>query len=533
MRATAPLNHRAGLRLGRDALAWLIAAVVALACLALLFADGLVFVARQWSDPEYSHGWLIPAVTLFVLWSRRDAILANWGRGAWAGTALLAIGLAGLLLGEMAFVRRAPFMMLPIVLGGLGLAALGGRAMRYAWLPLAFLYFAFPLPGSVYVPLSTTLQFISSELGAGMLRLLGVSVFLDGNIIDLGVYQLQVAEACSGLRYLFPLAFFGLLCAWLYKAPWWAKALVLLSTVPITVLTNSARIALTGVFVEYGSIALAEGFMHLFEGWAIFLVALALLFLEMWVIARLLGRGRHILDLLDFDRLTGGAKPAPRQPLPRLPVPFMACLGLLLVATVAHGPLTERSQIIPERPGLVTFPLRMGEWVGSPIPIGDEEVLGALGADDYLLADYVRQDAGKPVNMWVAYYDEQMGNAAIHSPKDCLPGGGWEYVSLKTIRSPLPDASGRPFELNRGLIAKGLDQMVIYYWVESRGRKITNDTALKLYNLLDSFTMGRSDGALVRLMTPVMPGESIEAADTRLQSFLERSYPVLEPHVGA
>jgi exosortase D (VPLPA-CTERM-specific) len=535
MRATAPLATGAGPRLGRESIAWLVAIALAAICLALLFGNGLGFVARQWGDPEYSHGWLIPVVTLVVLWSRRRAILTTRPDGSWLGCGLVAIGLVGLLLGEMAFVQRAGFVMLPVVLAGLGLAALGFRAMRFAWLPLLFLYFALPLPGSIYVPLSTSLQFVSSELGAGMLRLLGVSVYLDGNIIDLGTYQLQVAEACSGLRYLFPLASFGFLCAWLFNAPFWARAIVLLSTVPITVLTNSARIAMTGLFVEHGSIELAEGFMHLFEGWVIFIVALLVLFALMWLLARVLGNNRHVLDLLDFDRLTaepdaaGARATTPR----RVPAPFAASLGLILAAVAAHGPLTDRVQLIPQRPGLVTFPLRIEGWRGLPIPIGDQQVLEQLGADDYLLADFARDGAPAPVNLWVAYYDHQLGTAAIHSPKDCLPGGGWEYVSLESLDAPVTAADGRSFSLNRGLIAKGREQMVIYYWVEIRGRKLTNDTALKIYNLWDSFRMRRSDGALVRLMSPVAPGEDVTAADRRLQDFLVRSYPILEAHVGA
>jgi exosortase D (VPLPA-CTERM-specific) len=535
MRAAAPATRERDVTFDRETLGWLVAGLVVLGSIAFLFADGLVFVARQWSDPEYSHGWLIPAVTLFVLWSRREAILAERGNGAWLGVLLVVLALTFFMLSQMALVLRGPFLALIPLLVGLGFAMLGRRAMRHALMPLLFLVFAFPLPGSLAVPLSTTLQLISSKLGAGILNLVGVSVFLDGNIIDLGVYQLQVAEACSGLRYLFPLASFGFLCAWLYKAPLWARGLVLLATVPITILTNSARIAMTGLFIEYGSIELAEGFMHLFEGWVIFLVALAILFLLMWAIARLTGEARGIVDLLDFDRLAGRAAPAGGAAVPprRVPAPFVACAGLLLATVLASGPLTERQQSIPERPGLVTFPLVLGTWQGQPIPVTNQSVLRALGADDHLLADYRRAGAEAPVNLWVAYYDHQLGDAAIHSPKDCLPGGGWEYVSIETIPAPIGTADGRPFQINRGVIAKGLEQMVIYYWLDMRGRQLTNDTSLKIYNLWDSFARGRSDGALVRLLSPVAPGETTAAADARLRDFLSRAYPLLEPHVGA
>jgi exosortase D (VPLPA-CTERM-specific) len=455
----------------------------------------------------------------------------------WLGLVLTALALGILIFSDMALIRRGPFLAFVLLLYGLSLAGLGWRAARYVAVPLFFLLFAFPLPGSVAVPLSTTLQLISSQLGAGILNLLGISVFLDGNVIDLGVYKLQVAEACSGLRYLFPLTSFGFLCAWLFRGPLWARVFVLLSTIPITIAMNSGRIALTGVFIEYGNIELAEGFLHLFEGWIIFLGALLILFAEMWLLMLLTAGRTRPLDLLDFDRATAampvGAAVATADQPRHVPPPLVACAGLMLAALLAHGTLTQREQIIPHRPGLVTFPLSIEGWTGRMAPIEDKTVLRSLGATDYLLADFTFGSNPAPVNFWVAYYDQQLATAAIHSPKDCLPGGGWEYVNVETIPAPVLTADGRQFMVNRGVVAKGLEQMVIYYWIELRGRQITTDFSLKLYNLWDSYALQRSDGALIRLMSPIMPGEEAAAADRRIEEFLKRTYPLLEPHVGA
>ena len=324
----------------------------------------------------------------------------------WLGPVLAGLALGILIFSDMAFIRRGPFLAFVLLLYGLGLAGLGRRASRYIVVPLLFLLFAFPLPGSVAVPLSTTLQLISSQLGAGILNLLEISVFLDGNIIDLGVYKLQVAEACSGLRYLFPLASFGFLCAWLYRGPFWARALVLLSTIPITIVLNSGRIALTGLFIEYGNTQLAEGFLHLFEGWIIFLGALLILFALMWLLMRLTGGRTRLLELLDFDRATaalpaGAGGPAADRPR-HVPAPLVACAGLLLAVLLAHGTLTHREQIIPHRPGLVTFPLSIEGWTGHMAPIEDRTVLQSLGATDYLLADFTFGSNPASVNFWVA-----------------------------------------------------------------------------------------------------------------------------------
>jgi exosortase D (VPLPA-CTERM-specific) len=532
MRATVPMSPARGLTFDRDVLLWIATGLVLLGAGVFLFGSGLIFVGKQWTDPEQSHGWLIPAVTAFILWCRSGPILAERGPGSWLGPAIVAGALVVFFLAEMAWVKRGPFLTLIPVLIGLGYAALGPRSMRRAILPLVILLFAFPLPGSLQVPLSTTLQLISSKIGAWMLEAVGIGVYLDGNVIDLGIGQLQVAEACSGLRYILPLASFGFLCAWLYRAPLWAKGLVMVSIVPITIVTNSARIALTGVFMDQGWDALAEGTLHLLEGWLIFIVALLCLFALMWLLSWASGRGRRFADLLDFDRLNGPPAAAATQAAPRqVPLPLVACAGLLLAAAVAHPAVTQREQQLPARPGLVTFPLRLEGWSGRPLALDNAEELRGLGADDWFLADYDLGD-GLPVNLWVAYYNEQLNDRGIHSPKDCLPGGGWEYASFGAVDGPLAGADGRPLRMNRGVIVKGQDQMVVYYWLELRGRTMTNDTTMKLVNLYDSFVLGRSDGALVRVLTPVLPGEAVEDADARVRDLIRLAHPALVPHVG-
>ena len=125
-----------------------------------------------------------------------------------------------------------------------------------------------PLPEFVLANLSTRLQLLSSQLGVAFIRLFDISVFVEGNVIDLGGYKLQVAEACSGLRYLFPLMTLGFLMACFYKGARWKRVVLFLSSIPITVLMNSIRIGIIGVTVERWGIRMAEGFLHDFRaGW--------------------------------------------------------------------------------------------------------------------------------------------------------------------------------------------------------------------------------------------------------------------------
>ena len=128
------------------------------------------------------------------------------------------------------------------------------------------------------------MQLISSELGVLVIRLFDIPVYLEGNIIDLGTYKLQVVEACSGLRYMYPLLSLSLILAFFFRVVMWKRVLVFVSAIPITIVMNSIRIGIIGVLVEYFGIEVAEGFLHDFEGWVIFLVCFFFLYLEMWLI---------------------------------------------------------------------------------------------------------------------------------------------------------------------------------------------------------------------------------------------------------
>jgi len=130
------------------------------------------------------------------------------------------------------------------------------------------------------------MQLLSSSLGVSFIRFCSIPVFLEGNVIDLGIYKLQVVEACSGLRYMYPLMSIGLICAYMYNERTWKKIVLFLSTIPITILMNSFRIGVIGVLVNQYGTEMAEGFLHDFEGWIIFMVCFVLLFIEMQLLTK-------------------------------------------------------------------------------------------------------------------------------------------------------------------------------------------------------------------------------------------------------
>ena len=256
------------------------------------FWDGLIQMWGWWIDaPEYSHGLLIPPVAAFLIWQQKDRLERIPFSGSWWGVALVLLGGAFLLIGQLGTVFTIVQYAYVLTLYGLMLSFLGWPAFRLVAVPLLILLFMIPLPQFVLANLSTKLQLLSSQIGVEVIRLFDISVFVEGNVIDLGGYKLQVAEACSGLRYLFPLMTLGFLMAYFYKGALWKRVALFLSSIPITVLMNSIRVGVIGVTVEHWGIAMAEGFLHEFQGWMVFMISMAMMFVEIAMLNRI-GRER-------------------------------------------------------------------------------------------------------------------------------------------------------------------------------------------------------------------------------------------------
>ncbi|NTV94214.1 MAG: VPLPA-CTERM-specific exosortase XrtD [Thiobacillus sp.] len=498
-----------------------------MAAIALLVAaawGGLTELVTRWNNQEeYSHGYFIPLIALWLLWQRREALLGSIGRPSWFGFVLLAVAMAMLVLGEL----TAIFILIQygFLLGLLGLVLCHGGVplARVSVLPIALLVFAIPLPYFVDSQLSWRLQLLSSMIGVDVLRLIGTSVYLEGNVIDLGVYKLQVVEACSGLRYLYPLLSIGFLMAYMYRAPFWRQAVLFLSTIPITVLMNSLRIAVVGILVGKWGTEQAEGFLHYFEGWIIFMVCLAILLAEIWLFERF-GSKRRIVDAMDVPVITGAGGLDGR--VARLSRPLLASIVLLVGAAALMQMVGNREEIRPAREPLAGYPLVLGDWRAQEEKM-DVLVEQKLGLDDYLLADYRKVD-GQTVNFYVAYYGSQRKGVSPHSPQVCIPGGGWLIVSLDRVPVTV---SGESFEINRTVIEKAGQRQLVYYWFDQRGRRIANEYSVKWYLLLDALKRNRTDGSLVRVTTSVGAMESVADADRRLVEFMQFAVPGLAPYV--
>jgi exosortase D (VPLPA-CTERM-specific) len=495
--------------------------VVACVAAAIFFSNGINALLIAWQLPEYSHGPLIPVLSglLFLRQLKDVPVDLTSPRNRWPGVALVAFSFAFGALGILASIDDIVAYALILWVGGILLVSWGWNTGKHFWPGVVHLVYMLPLPGVIYYKTTTYLQFVSSELGVWFLRLMDVPVFLEGNIIDLGVVKLHVAEACSGLRYMFPIMSFSYIFATLYRGPVWHKLTLLLAAVPIAIVMNSIRIAVAGIIVQrYGNEWL-EGFTHFFEGWVIFLACIFILFALAWLLLFLRRDKMSLTEALDLDTSGLGTQILRLrfvQPSRALILSAVLCIG----AVAALQSLPERGSLQPSRDSFALFPRTLGDWRQD----GPREFLApgierVLSADDYHQVSLTNTATGGNVNLFMAWYYDQSKNG-VHSPEVCLPGGGWEIAWLERSDMTQVMQSDTPFKINRAIIQKGETRMMVYYWFQQRQRKIAWDFAAKYWLMMDGITTGRTDGALVRLTTPISPNESDAAADARLLDVL-------------
>ena len=230
---------------------------------------------------------------------------------------------------------------------------------------------------------------------------------------------------------------------------------------------------------------------------------------------------------LDFPTATPDGAEVRIRSIPR---PFWAA-GLALVLCAATIPLLgERVEVTPDRADLNGFPLSIKEWLGKKQRL-EPIVLDSLQLDDYLLADYVDAANNRALNLYVAYYASQRKGQSAHSPRTCIPGGGWKITSITQHQVSGVRFLDQPLTVNRTLIEKGENKQLVYYWFQQRGRNLTNEYLVKWYIFWDALTRRRTDGALVRLTMPIGPGEDPVLVEKRLADFTRAVMPLMDQYI--
>jgi exosortase len=253
--------------------------VFLLASFALLYRRVVGSLVDAWAnDGNYSHGFLIVPLALYLAWERRDQLTQLARKPSYLG---LLVALAGVCvltagtLGAELFLTRASML---VVLAGAIVFLLGWAHLRALAFPIAFLLLMIPIPALIFNQIALPLQLFASRFGEVVLTALGIPVLREGNVIVLAHTTLEVAEACSGIRSLVSLITLGVVYGYFVDSRWPVRAAIVASTIPVAIIANGLRVAGTGAAAQYYGPEAAQGFFHTFSGWVVFIVAFVAIF---------------------------------------------------------------------------------------------------------------------------------------------------------------------------------------------------------------------------------------------------------------
>jgi len=205
----------------------------------------------------------------------------------------------------------------------------------------------------------------------------------------------------------------------------------------------------------------------------------------------------------------------------------MAALLMAGAALLLHA--RSQNEVVPQRQALTSLPAQFGDWQGRDDAI-DKETLEVLGPGEFLSRVYWSPTEQKPwIGLFIAYFVSQRASETLHSPNHCLPGAGWVPTNRAVVQIVAPDGTSSP--ANRYVVAKGGERLLVLYWYQAHGREVASEYWSKYYLIADSIRMNRSDGALIRFVTPMLEGETAESAQARVMSMVSQVKPVLNSYI--
>ncbi len=506
---------------------------------AFVYATVLAKLGRDWwSDENYSHGLLVPVVIGFIVWREwGDLKKAVSTSPAWLGGAAVVVALLMLAAGTLGAELFTQRMSMVLMLAGLTIYFSGTKILQFLAVPFALLLLAIPVPQIIFNRIALPLQVWASQMAVWGIRVFEVPTVRLGNVIDIlprgstQTISLEVVEACSGIRSLMTLVTLALVLGYFTRrdeggrianfsaADLLRTVILMITAVPIAVITNAGRVTVTGILTYYYGKQATVSVWHEVSGWLVYLVALALL----------LGVNFGLRKFFRRDAETQIEISAPRTPHSAFRThKVLPLIGVLVFSGVFINWLAARGETKVPRETLSSLPATFGDWRqrGNDIKFEDG-ILSVLGVTDYTMREYTAAN-GRIANIYVGYYASQRTGATYHSPQNCLPGAGWVLNDPQLI--DITTSGGRSFKANRYIIENGIYKEVMIYWYQGRGHTEASEYRDRLNTVLDSVTRRRTDGAMVRVMTDLGSDEPTSlAAAADLASRLADSLPPYVP----
>jgi EpsI family protein len=442
-------------------------------------------MVHMWSNsPMYSYGWLVPAISAFVLWSRREQLRGLSAQPA-VGPGLAVLGLWAVLLvaGRLGGILLLEQIALVVAIVGLVLLFAGLAALRASWAAIAYLMLGVPIWDGFTEPLHLRFQLMSAGIGVSMLQALGIPAYGRGTFIDLPTLTIEVARACSGVNYLIAVLALGLPLAYLYLETWWRRVVLIVAALVIAASANSLRVAMIGALVYYDLGAPLHGPAHLLHGLFVSAIGHVALFVGLW----LLGSRGATAASRSTAAAAGGSSTRPASPWSPALIAGTALVWLPVVWIQAAMPAPVHLVTALDR-----LPAALGPWQTDPY-ITPATPAWWPAADQQLNRRY--RDGDATVDLHVGYFERQRQShevvtflsADLHrgARRIELPGGGGDTLAVNVTAS-----------------TTGPDPRLTVFWYEIDGSPETQPFAVKMRTLWHAVGRRRSNGAVVSLSRP-------------------------------
>jgi exosortase D (VPLPA-CTERM-specific) len=477
------------------------------------YAGVLASLAGQWwSNDIYSYGFLIPVISAYLVWIRREKLAdLQVAPNHLLGWPVLLAGLLMLITGKAAAVLLLQELSILVTLTGAVLLILGTRFLRVLWFPIAYLLFMIPVWDFVTDRLHHPFQSFSADLGVALIRSAGIPVYQDGLYIHLSNVTLEVAKACSGVNYLIAIVAIGIPMAYLFLRGWMKRTVLVAMAVGIAILGNGVRVALIGWLAYHGLGGDIHGPFHVLQGMFVSIVGYAVLFGGVWALSPASAsssvRGGH----------SGSVATMPFGPSRRSFPLLVASLSAVLLLTGGYIHFYQPIPI-PLKKDLKEFPLAIGGWKGIDTSPGPG-FLAPIGAEQMLLRAY-RSPLGDKVDLSIAYFESQGQEKKLDS-----------YKMDRLFQNASEVAVGvnphRTIHVNRQVFQEKDNRTLILFWYELNGKIVTDRYRAKLYTMWDVLVHRRNNGAMILLSIDVPKTADLDRPLAATEQLLSEFFPEL------
>lgn len=487
-----------------------------------VFLYGKVFATLfvQWQgNVMYSHGFLIPLISLYLVWAKRIQLAGLPLRSSSGfGLVIMLWGVGMLLAGYAAGIPTIQELSLLFTVTGIVVLLFGLSSLKILWVPIVYLLFMIPVweeavTGYFHLPF----QKFSANNGIALLNLLGIPAHREGLFIELPGTVLEVARACSGVNHLIAVIAIGIPLAYLFLSGWTRRILLILIAIIIAIFANGLRVALIGILSYFNIGSPLHGPFHILQGLFVSAVGYAALFFCTWALSGRSPSARNPVDKKEPGN-SGSIGWGPKNKSP------YALLSAIIFFAAAGSYMNFHSfSPVHLKKNLDLFPQQIGNWAGSPGNSSFSGLFKDANVDQELNRVY-HPNGGKTVALYIGYFEYQDSTRKVINYRTEDIHRNLSFINVNA-------GPGEVLEINKSLQRGKAKDSLVFFWYDLNGRIVTRRLTAKLYTAWSGLIRGRSNGAIVILNCDVAPNEDLNRAEEEVKEFIRAAYPLFREYL--